>query len=461
MQKITRKSIFSNLLKLVFITLFVGVFSQIFGTNNSLTWVCVLIGTMMYWYMDIGINIKQAPFVIVLMFLQIGFSNKLAQINPVIGLIVNFITIFLIMYIPSAKPEYKAYMPFILCYIFNQSNPAEGHDFVTRMLSLLIGGVIVSLVYYFKNKNSNKEHDTIKQAFKSMSITSNRFIIALKMAIGVSIAMLIGTLFGVKKTMWISMSVMSLTQIDFSNTQKRFISRIISTIIGSIVFAILFQALVPEKYDVIVTIILNYIYTFINDYKYQVIFITINAISSASAIFDTSTAIELKNILTDDFASELFDLSEDSIYNILEEFNENQNIDKTLTYVFIKAVYIHIAKVILDKENISLNFDEVYSKYRMYLSIYYKSNNSQISQELLNEILDAFDKSFAIIESLEFNRIEDSYEFRHHIIDSFELLRKILEKKSKCNIRTDIFDKYIADIQEQSEKINNYIIGLK
>lgn len=160
--------------------------------------------------------------------------------------------------------------------------------------------------------------------------------------------------------------------------------------------------------------------------------------------------IEMKNILTNDFASELFDLSEDSIYNILEEFNENQNIDKTLTYVFIKAFYIHIAKVILDKENISLNFDEVYSKYRMYLSIYYKSNNSQISQELLNEILDAFDKSFAIIESLEFNRIEDSYEFRHHIIDSFELLRKILEKKSKCNIRTDIFDKYIADIQEQS-----------
>ena len=174
----------------------------------------------------------------------------------------------------------------------------------------------------------------------------------------------------------------------------------------------------------------------------------------------------MKNILTNDFASELFDLSEDSIYNILEEFNENQNIDKTLTYVFIKAFYIHIAKVILDKENISLNFDEVYSKYRMYLSIYYKSNNSQISQELLNEILDAFDKSFAIIESLEFNRIEDSYEIRKYKGEKYMRQntakgRKILEKKSKCNIRTDIFDKYIADIQEQSEKINNYIIGLK
>ena len=50
MQKITRKSIFSNLLKLVFITLFVGVFSQIFGKNNSLTWVCVLNGTMISLY---------------------------------------------------------------------------------------------------------------------------------------------------------------------------------------------------------------------------------------------------------------------------------------------------------------------------------------------------------------------------------------------------------------------------
>lgn len=169
----------------------------------------------------------------------------------------------------------------------------------------------------------------------------------------------------------------------------------------------------------------------------------------------------MKNILIDDFSSDLFELSEDNIYNILEEFGEKQNIDKTLTYVFIKAFYIHVAKIILEKEKISLNFDEVYSKYRMDLNIYYKSNNSQISQELLNEILYAFDKSFAIIESLNFYNIEDSYEFRHHIIDSFELLRKILEKKSKCTIRTDIFDKYITNFLEQSEKIRDYIISQK
>ena len=55
--------------------------------------------------------------------------------------------------------------------------------------------------------------------------------------------------------------------------------------------------LILTKYDVLVTIILNYIYTFIKDYKYQVIFITINSISSASVLFDISTAIELRIML--------------------------------------------------------------------------------------------------------------------------------------------------------------------
>lgn len=297
MQKITVKSIFLNLFKLICITLFVGIFSQIFGSNNSLTWVSILIGVMMYWYMDIGIDKRQAPFIIVLIFILTGVSNRIAIINPILGFIINFIAIFLITYIPSDKPEYKAYMPFVLCYIFNQSNPAIEQDFVTRMVSLFIGGIMVATIYYLRHRKSKEHHNTIQHTLKKINITSNRFIIAIKMAIGVSIAMLIGTLFGLKRTMWISMSVMSLTQIDFEHTQKRFITRIISTVIGSFAFALIFQVLIPTKYDVLVTIILNYIYTFIKDYKYQVIFITMNSISSASVLFDTNTAIELRIML--------------------------------------------------------------------------------------------------------------------------------------------------------------------
>lgn len=297
MKKITIKNICFNFLKVIIIISFVILFSKIFGSINTLTGISILVALMTFWCIDIGINKKQAPFIIVLLFLLTGISNRLAMFNPILGLIINFATTFLITYIPSNKPEYKAYMAFILCFIFNESNPATGHDFFTRMISLLIGSLLVAVVYFFRHRKSDLKYDSVQGHLKNIDITSDRFIVSIKMAIGVSIAMLIGTLLGLKRTMWIAISVMSLTQIDFEQTKIRFKNRIISTILGSIVFVVLFQLLVPDEYDFIASLVLTYIYAFLTDYKYQVILITVNSLSSALALFDASTAIELRIVL--------------------------------------------------------------------------------------------------------------------------------------------------------------------
>lgn len=294
MKNITIKNIFSNLLKVIFIIAFVVLYSKVFGSINTLTGISILVALMTFWCIDIGINKKQAPFIIILLFLLTGLSNRLAMFNPVLGLIINFTTAFLITYIPSNKPEYKAYMAFILCFIFNESNPVTGHAFFIRMLSLLIGSFLVAGVYFFRHRKSDLNYDTIQKSLSNINITSDRFIISIKMALGVSIAMLIGTLLDLKRTMWIAISVMSLTQIDFEQTKIRFKNRILSTVIGSIVFVVLFQLLIPDKYVFIVSLILSYIYSFLVDYKYQVILITVSSLSSALAIFDTSTAIGLR-----------------------------------------------------------------------------------------------------------------------------------------------------------------------
>ena len=55
--------------------------------------------------------------------------------------------------------------------------------------------------------------------------------------------------------------------------------------------------------------------------------------------------------------------------------------------------------------------------------------------------------------------IEDSYEFRHYTINVFELLRMILEKKSKSIIRENIFDNHIRNIINQIDKIFDVIGG--
>ena len=63
----------------------------------------------------------------------------------------------------------------------------------------------------------------------------------------------------------------------------------------------------------------------------------------------------MKDISAEDFSNEIFELSEDIIYEVLEKFEEKQNIDKTLTYIFIKAFYIHVVKMVLVKQNTNKN----------------------------------------------------------------------------------------------------------
>lgn len=155
-------------------------------------------------------------------------------------------------------------------------------------------------------------------------------------------------------------------------------------------------------------------------------------------------------------AHEIFNLSEDTIYTIINKFNNNQNVDKSLTYVYIKAFYLHNIKRDLENKNKLENFDEIYSEYKSEISKYYKTNNSGISEELINDILEAFDKSFEIIESIGFKDLDESYEFRHYIVIVFELLRKILEKKSKEEIRVDIFENSISSLKDTAEKIIDY-----
>lgn len=297
MKKVNIKTIFKNLFMIACIIISVSLCSAIFGSNNSLTWVGTIVAIMLYWDLNIGINKRQAPIIIFSLFIFTGIANRVAEINLILGMIINLISIFSITYLLSSKPEYKAYIPLILIYIFDQSNIAVGKDFYTRMISLALGGLITGIVYYFRHRDLKEEFKSIKEQIKGVDITSPRFIISLRMSIGVSIAILIGTLLGIQRTMWISISVMSLTQLEFETTKERFKHRIIYTIIGAVAFVLLFQVLIPEKYDALASIVLSYIYTFIESYKHKMIFITVSALSASMVIFDTTTAIATRIIL--------------------------------------------------------------------------------------------------------------------------------------------------------------------
>lgn len=156
-------------------------------------------------------------------------------------------------------------------------------------------------------------------------------------------------------------------------------------------------------------------------------------------------------------AKDIYYLSEERIYDVIEKLKNNQNIDQTITYVYIKALYMHLIQKYYAIKNNQEDFMQIYEKYKRNLKDYYVTNNSNISNELLDDIMQIFDNSYQFLETLQFKNINDSYELRHHIIACMELLRKILENKSKSQIRVDIFDNSIGKIKDEADEILDYI----
>lgn len=157
-----------------------------------------------------------------------------------------------------------------------------------------------------------------------------------------------------------------------------------------------------------------------------------------------------------EYSQNIYSLTEDLIYEILERFGSNQDVDKTLTYVFSKIFYIHSIRLYLSSRCRMDLFDDIYVEYRNNILEYYKINNQGIAEALLNDILKTADTMLEMLESMDFKEINDSYEYRHYIILCFDLLRKILENKSKHPIRVDLFDNFISKIKEKAEEMIDY-----
>lgn len=158
-----------------------------------------------------------------------------------------------------------------------------------------------------------------------------------------------------------------------------------------------------------------------------------------------------------EFANTIFEMTEKTSYRFIEMFEETQRIDETITYVYIKAFYMHTIRLYLEANKNLRKFDELNYAYKMTLENYYKSNNRGIAGDIVESIKKAYDKSYEMMQSLNFKDLYDGYEFRHHIVDCFELLRSILEKKSEKSVRVDLFENYISVFRRQAEEVIDYV----
>ena len=269
---------------------FIMAYMAIFGEENTLPGVAIYVGIMMFPKMNTGIKLYDMLIMIATLFIGSGIVAQIGVISPWLALPLNIIYIFITMIVTTEPAPYKMNMVFLLPLLFCQSVPVSIDLFPKRMVGILIAtGITVAVTYIeWKKRGYGEEGRTLKEQIKE----GMKYVdVSARMAFGVSIAILIAALMNSAKPLWVSIVVMSLTQIDTSDMVDRIKYRTIATVCGIFFFSIVFGYIFPVEYAAILVMILGYVGFFIDEYKYKQFINFISSINASLIIFNAETAM--------------------------------------------------------------------------------------------------------------------------------------------------------------------------
>lgn len=283
--------IVKNAFSFAFNLAFVLAFQIIFGVGNILPGVAIGVGLTMFPVGYIGIRPLTMAGIIMTLYGGSVIAGQTALIGPWLALPLNFLFVLLIMVLTCEPAKFKPAISFLLCFVFSQATPAAPEEFPLRMAGALAGGAVVAAatVIRWKKQGHWRDGRNLKEQVK-LCIVHRGYI--MRMSLGIAIAMFAGMILGLKKPLWISIVVMSLTQLHFHETLERIRHRFFGNVVGIIFFLVVFRLLIPEEYAFAMVMFLGYISFFTSEYKYKQIVNAVSAVNASLVLLDTSTAIQ-------------------------------------------------------------------------------------------------------------------------------------------------------------------------
>lgn len=137
----------------VSILLFVSGFSYVFGRDNLLIGVSIIIATLMYLERDLTANPWKSFFFLLVINLQQGIFGYLSALHIWMAIPLNMISMFIVGYFFSFNLKNSLTIAFGLQYLFILTSPVSIEVLPLRLLALVFGAVMIMLVQFIVNKN--------------------------------------------------------------------------------------------------------------------------------------------------------------------------------------------------------------------------------------------------------------------------------------------------------------------
>ena len=136
------------------------------------------------------------------------------------------------------------------------------------------------------NKIGDKLEIFSKDIFKNILTGNNspKYCYAMRMAISVVIGAFIMNYFKLEEGRWILFTILSLTSPIYEISKSKIKHRLVSTLIGSVIIILLFSIFKNETSRLLIVMLTGYLQSYVNEYKYRMIFVTVSAIGTAAVV---------------------------------------------------------------------------------------------------------------------------------------------------------------------------------
>ena len=230
---------------MAFCMAFVMGFSAIFGNDNSIAGVVLLLFLMVFKNADFGICTKHSLAVMGIIFAILMTGPRLANsFGPVGGMFMNIGCIFLLTFLSCHNMLMSNQSTVVLGYLLLYGYDATGKTFAMRSIGLLLGSVATMIVFYRGHRNRSYKR-TIKDFFKEFSLHSSRTKWQIALALGVASIMCAVELLHLPRSMWAGIAAMSVILPFEKDAKGRIKGRIPGNLLGGIVFLALYIMLQP------------------------------------------------------------------------------------------------------------------------------------------------------------------------------------------------------------------------
>ena len=198
----------------------------------------------------------------------------------------------------TQRPEMGNGGLYSFAYIYLTGNPVAGEALIRRVFLALVGYLICGAILFAKHRNRHKT-TRFHHVVRKFDLSAPIHLWQLRMALGVSLVMTVGQVFGVERFMWMGFACASLlSEYPYSgNTAVRFRQRIVGAVAGSSAFFVLYL-LTPEAFHSLIGPLGGLCLGFCTDYRYKTAMNCFGALMLGAGIYGLEKAVFLRIVDT-------------------------------------------------------------------------------------------------------------------------------------------------------------------